>query len=186
MLVGKATVAAPSDTQILGELESAVRRFGKGAHLSVLDIRSRQKVFSYRDSDQVKPASVLKLLTSSVALRRLGAHHQFETYFFTDQSGVKNGKIEHLYVKGGGDPSLTIEDLWIVVRSLRRRGVRPIGSIWLDDTYFEHIKPAVGQRAYETGTSALSFNHNSIEFEVCPSINGAPAAISYNPLEMGV
>jgi D-alanyl-D-alanine carboxypeptidase/D-alanyl-D-alanine-endopeptidase (penicillin-binding protein 4) len=51
---------------------------------------------------------------------------------------------------------------------------------------FASAERRVGQRAYETGASALAFNFNSIGFEVCPSVVGRDALISVNPWEVPV
>src|SRR5690606_13973018 len=44
----------------------------------------------------------------------------------------------------------------------------------------------VGQRAYETGNSALALSFNSIGFDVCPSQPGFSARVITDPWEAGV
>ena len=45
-----------------------------------------------------------------------------------------------LYVRGGGDPHLVIEDLWLLVNRLRGFGIRDIrGDLVLDKTLFEPL-----------------------------------------------
>ena len=46
--------------------------------------------------------------------------------------------------------------------------------------------PPRGQRAYETGAAAMSFNHNTIGFEICPAAPGQAAIVSPSPLEANV
>ena len=50
-----------------------------------------------------------------------------------------------LYVRGGGDPKLVIEDLWLLVNRLRGFGIREIrGDVVLDKTFFEPIAARSG------------------------------------------
>lgn len=85
----------------------------------------------------VNPASTMKLVTSYAALEMLGPTYQWKTEFYTDgnlSGGILNGNI---YLKGGGDPKLNMEKLWLLLRDLRANGVQQItGDLVLDRTYF--------------------------------------------------
>jgi D-alanyl-D-alanine carboxypeptidase/D-alanyl-D-alanine-endopeptidase (penicillin-binding protein 4) len=85
----------------------------------------------------VNPASTMKLVTTYAALELLGPNYQWKTEFYTDgklDSGILNGNI---YLKGGGDPKLNLEKLWLLMRDLRNNGVRQItGDLVLDRSYF--------------------------------------------------
>ena len=85
----------------------------------------------------VNPASTMKLLTTFAALELLGPTYQWKTEFYSDgqlQDGVLNG---NLYLKGGGDPKLNMEKLWLMLRDLRANGVyRVTGDLVLDRSYF--------------------------------------------------
>ncbi|WP_226506551.1 D-alanyl-D-alanine carboxypeptidase/D-alanyl-D-alanine-endopeptidase [Pseudomonas sp. MWU16-30317] len=85
----------------------------------------------------VNPASTMKLVTTYAALELLGPNYQWKTEFYTDgklDSGILNG---NLYLKGGGDPKLNLEKLWLLMRDLRNNGVRQItGDLVLDRSYF--------------------------------------------------
>ncbi|WP_375738375.1 D-alanyl-D-alanine carboxypeptidase/D-alanyl-D-alanine-endopeptidase [Pseudomonas boanensis] len=87
----------------------------------------------------VNPASTMKLITTYAALELLGPTHQWRTEFYTDGSvrdGVLNG---NLYLKGGGDPKLNMEKLWLLMRDLRANGVLKItGDLVLDRSHFVH------------------------------------------------
>ncbi len=93
---------------------------------------------SYMNADlQINPASTMKLVTTYAALELLGPAFQWKTEFFTDgtlRDGVLNG---NLYLKGGGDPKLNMERLWLLLRDLRANGVRHIsGDLILDRSHF--------------------------------------------------
>jgi len=93
---------------------------------------------SYLNADRpVNPASTMKLVTTYAALELLGPTHQWKTAFYSDgplRDGVLQG---NLYLKGGGDPKLTMERLWLLLRDLRHAGVRQIqGDLVLERSHF--------------------------------------------------
>ncbi len=74
----------------------------------------------------VNPASTMKLITTYAALEMLGPTHQWKTEFFTDGT-LSNGVLRgNLYLKGGGDPKLNMEKLWLLMRDLRANGVQQV------------------------------------------------------------
>ncbi|AXA54828.1 D-alanyl-D-alanine carboxypeptidase/D-alanyl-D-alanine-endopeptidase [Pseudomonas thivervalensis] len=85
----------------------------------------------------VNPASTMKLVTTYAALEMLGPNHQWKTEFYTDgtlSGGILNG---NLYLKGGGDPKLNMEKLWLLMRDLRANGVQQVtGDLVLDRSFF--------------------------------------------------
>jgi len=92
----------------------------------------------------VNPASTMKLVTTYAALEMLGPTYQWKTEFYTDgtlSNGVLNG---NLYLKGGGDPKLNMEKLWLLMRDLRANGVQTVtGDLVLDRSHF--IQPQLPQ-----------------------------------------
>jgi D-alanyl-D-alanine carboxypeptidase/D-alanyl-D-alanine-endopeptidase (penicillin-binding protein 4) len=87
----------------------------------------------------VNPASTMKLITTYAALELLGPTYQWKTEFFTDGT-LRNGVLDgNLYLKGGGDPKLNMEKLWLMMRDLRANGVLKVtGDLVLDRGYFVH------------------------------------------------
>lgn len=85
----------------------------------------------------VNPASTMKLITTYAALEMLGPTYQWRTEFYADgplKDGVLNG---NLYLKGGGDPKLNLEKLWLMMRDLRANGVQKVtGDLVLDRSRF--------------------------------------------------
>lgn len=86
----------------------------------------------------LNPASTMKLVTTYAALELLGPSYQWRTEFLTDGT-LKGGTLEgNLYLKGGGDPKLNMEKLWLLLRDLRANGVQHIkGDLILDRSYFQ-------------------------------------------------
>ncbi len=120
----------------------------------------------------VNPASTMKLVTTYAALELLGPTYQWKTEFFTDgtlRDGVLDG---NLYLKGGGDPKLNLERLWLLMRDLRTNGVRQIrGDLVLDRSHF--VQPAVSvfdddggddNKPFLVGPDSLLVNLKAVRF----------------------
>ncbi|HHX35538.1 MAG TPA: D-alanyl-D-alanine carboxypeptidase/D-alanyl-D-alanine-endopeptidase [Gammaproteobacteria bacterium] len=93
---------------------------------------------AYMNADLlINPASTMKLVTTYAALELLGPAFQWKTEFYTDGT-LKDGVLDgNLYLKGGGDPKLNMERLWLLLRDLRANGVRHVsGDLILDRNHF--------------------------------------------------
>ncbi|MFV0437659.1 MAG: D-alanyl-D-alanine carboxypeptidase/D-alanyl-D-alanine-endopeptidase [Desulfopila sp.] len=118
---------------------------------------------SFHPHDPFIPASTIKLLTAYTAIKELGADYRFTTSFYLDAAGL-------LYIRGGGDPTLTTESLIEVARELKRRGVVRISGYVLDDHLFalEHALPDGSENSanpYDVANSGLAVNFNSIAID---------------------
>jgi len=123
----------------------------------------------------MNPASVMKLVTTYAALELLGPAHVWKTQVFADappRAGVLAG---NLYLRGDGDPLLTEERLWLLLRQLRARGVATIaGDLVVDRSAFRlpaHDPAAFDNeplRAYNAGPDALLANFNSLRLALIP------------------
>ncbi len=146
-------------------------------------------LFDRRASVPFAPASTLKLVVGATALNRLGPQHRFETRFVAedapDAAGALHGDI---WLVGGGDPSLTSDDVRRGVGVLSRTGVRQIdGALAIDDSAF--AGPEQNPRwdpddlgyAFAAGTTALSLDGNTVEFDVTPDANGGSARVTTVP-----
>src|SRR5688572_17504731 len=123
----------------------------------------------------MNPASTMKLVTTYSALHLLGPGFTFRTEVLSEAPLIGEVLRGDLYVRGGGDPKLVIEDLWYLASRLRGFGIREIrGDVLLDKGLFEPIRhdPAefVGEegRAYNVGPDALLVNFKSIAITFVP------------------
>ena len=98
-----------------------------------------------------------------------------------------------LYVRGGGDPKLVIEDLWLLVNRLRGFGIREIrGDVVLDKTFFEPIAHDPAEfdgeegRAYNVGPDALLVNFKSIAITLVPDTVAKVARVVVVPEVAGL
>jgi len=114
------------------------------------------------------PASTSKVVTMIAALKILGEDYRFETTLLTTGEINDNTLRGNIYLRGGGDPTLTTDDLRELVFALQQAGVeRIIGSFIFDDsllTRTDFIDPKISVTApYNPGLSALSVNYNRIQ-----------------------
>jgi serine-type D-Ala-D-Ala carboxypeptidase/endopeptidase (penicillin-binding protein 4) len=145
------------------------------------------------------PASSNKVITTAVALIRLGPDYRFETRVLADGK-IENGVLDgHLIIMGSGDPANSPKfqagDGFATFRSwasiLKQKGIRSIsGSILGDDGAF--TEPGLGFgwewndlcQAYAAPAGALQFNDNILALEILPGAEeGSPASIRTFPLE---
>jgi D-alanyl-D-alanine carboxypeptidase/D-alanyl-D-alanine-endopeptidase (penicillin-binding protein 4) len=118
------------------------------------------------------PASVMKTVTTWSALEYLGPAYTWPTeiYFLGDFDGHKlDGDLG---IKGYGDPQLVVEEVWKLLRALRRMGLTEItGDLVLDDSYFAIDEPDPGAfdgqpyRTYNVMPNALLMNFKAVQFE---------------------
>lgn len=127
------------------------------------------------ENKRMNPASTMKLVTTYSALHLLGPAFTFRTEVYADgplEGGVLRG---NLFVHGGGDPKLVIEDLWLLADRLRGFGIRELrGDVVLDKTIFAPVVHDPAQfdgeegRAYNVGPDALLLNFKSIAITFVP------------------
>jgi serine-type D-Ala-D-Ala carboxypeptidase/endopeptidase (penicillin-binding protein 4) len=75
------------------------------------------------------PASLLKLSTSLVALKKLGANYRFQTsVFIENEAGAKGGPEARLYVKGN-DPTFGDAGANLIANELKKRGIERLSAV---------------------------------------------------------
>ena len=132
----------------------------------VLDKISGQVEYSSNAKELLPPASVLKIVTSTVALDQLGVDFSFSTKIFFKASSDKQS-LASMVILGGGDPTLTTEKIYAVVTSLKKRGIKTIQELGVDNSKFLETRVAAGTRAYQAAPSPIAINYNSEEIVSC-------------------
>jgi serine-type D-Ala-D-Ala carboxypeptidase/endopeptidase (penicillin-binding protein 4) len=149
--------------------------------------------WSANEKKPMNPASTMKLVTTYAALHLLGPAFTFRTEVLAD--GPMAGDVLHgeLYVRGGGDPHLVIENLWQLVTRLRGFGIRDIrGDLVLDKSIFDPLPHDPGQfdgeegRAYNVGPDALLVNFKSIALTLIPDSAARVAHVMVVPEVAGM
>jgi len=141
----------------------------------------------------MNPASTMKLVTTYSALHLLGPAFTFRTEVLSEAPLIGEVLRGDLYVRGGGDPELVVEDLWLLVNRLRGFGIREIrGDVLLDKTLFEPITHDPAEfdgeegRAYNVGPDALLVNFKSIAVTLVPDPVGKVARVVVVPEVAGL
>ncbi len=154
--------------------------------LSLQKVNSDSSRISINSQKQRHPASLIKIVTTLGALEILGPNYYWETLFFTDGKIIDNNLIGNLFIKGKGDPFLTIEDLWKIVYEFRKLGILNIeGQIFIDSTFFQNIvvnKKQTRNRLYEVEPNALMANFKRIDFHIQMK-NKVAEILHFPPLE---
>ncbi len=183
-LVDPATVpvaAPPSDLRAALALVPSLPVFSKSViAFEVVKAGSGEPVFSFGDDRVLMPASTMKLITSAVALRELGAAYRFPTWIKYDGALNAQGLLEgSLYVVGQGDPTMVVERMWRMIADIKAHGVTEVtGDVVFDDTYMAGPGvwiPGWGKRedveagsTYYSALGALSLNYNVATIVVRP------------------
>jgi D-alanyl-D-alanine carboxypeptidase/D-alanyl-D-alanine-endopeptidase (penicillin-binding protein 4) len=165
---------------------------------SLVSIDNNSIIAEYESHKSLVPASVIKTLSTGVALSKLGPDYQYLTNLQYDgdvdpATGILHGNI---YIKGSGDPSLGSDVFGNNVKSvltswttaIKNLGIDSIdGSIIGDGEYFEHQLIPGGwawedmQSSYGIGCSGLAFRENT--FDVNVTCRGKiPQASTYPPI----
>ncbi len=104
------------------------------------------------------PASILKLLTTLTALKKLGSDYRFRTEFYLDSDN-------NLTIKGHGDPLLISETIDRMARHLATL-VPVVRDLVLDDAFFASPVCIPGRgtstEPYDAPNGALCVNFNTV------------------------
>ncbi|MCL2830681.1 MAG: D-alanyl-D-alanine carboxypeptidase/D-alanyl-D-alanine-endopeptidase [Betaproteobacteria bacterium] len=138
-------------------------------------VDSPSPLITHQAQKPMLTASVMKLVTTSAALEILGPAHSWKTGVFVDRP-PKNGHLEgNLYLRGGGDPELTLERVWLLLRELRLAGIESIdGDLVLDQSDYRlpAEDPAAFDneplRPYNLAPEALMLNWNTLSLRLRP------------------
>ena len=160
-----------------------------GVAVYVHEIGAQRPVVAHNANRVVNPASTMKLVTTYAALELLGPAYVWHTEAYGGAplvNGVLNGD---LILKGYGDPKLTLENFWLLLRNLRGRGVREIrGDLVLDRSFFARLPHDAAQfddqptRPYNTGPDALLVNFKAVTVQFIPDAEGRTVRVVVEPL----
>jgi D-alanyl-D-alanine carboxypeptidase/D-alanyl-D-alanine-endopeptidase (penicillin-binding protein 4) len=136
----------------------------------------------------MNPASVMKLLTTYAGLELLGPAYTWKTEIYTDAPPV-NGVISGpLYLKGHGDPKLSLENFWRLTRRLKQAGITDIrGGLVLDGSFFGERRADPGlfdnraHRAYNVGPEALLVHYRVVALRLLPDLEGGNVRVVADP-----
>ena len=139
--------------------------------LVIQPVESTEPILSHRAMQAMNPASVMKLLTSMVALDKLGPAYAWKTDIWAAGDINKGVLTGDLIIKAYGDPTLTLERIWLLQRALKAQGIEAIhGNLVLDTAYFQLPQLDAGAldgeplAIYNALPAALLANYNASVF----------------------
>jgi serine-type D-Ala-D-Ala carboxypeptidase/endopeptidase (penicillin-binding protein 4) len=156
----------------------------------VQDVDAPQPIVSHLASEPRSPASVMKVVTTWSALEILGPAYVWPTEVYL-LGGFDGKKLDgNLAIKGYGDPYLVVEELWKMLRALRRAGLEDIGGdLVLDDSWFDTSgEPEPGAfdgqpyRTYNVVPSALLMNFKAVQFQFRADLGSARVNVTTDPV----
>lgn len=158
-------------------IHDIVEQAGKKAAtgIKVISLKTNKCIYE-KDADTLFiPASNTKLLTAGAAYHLLGADFCFQTELSTDRQ-LSSNRINNLYIKGSGDPSLTTKDLESLVHQLKKDHIREIkGDIILDASIFDDVPLAPGESKGDgpifdkSPVAGFTVNHSCVTVRVKPA-----------------
>jgi D-alanyl-D-alanine carboxypeptidase/D-alanyl-D-alanine-endopeptidase (penicillin-binding protein 4) len=167
------------------------------AKIGVLAVESDtgKAIYSRGEKTPLNAASNVKIVTTAAALSLLGPEYRWRTTLSvaappTGAALGPGGEINgDLVLHGGGDPTLTVEDLAAMVADLMALGVHKVhGALVVDDGFFDAstVGPAYDQKTESTASrapsSAASLSFNVVSVTVIPAaVAGAPARVTVEP-----
>ena len=174
-----AAAAQDGTTRLPQPVAQALKQAGipeSSVGIYVQEVTAQRPLLASGEERVLNPASTIKLVTTFAALEQLGPAYRWTTEIYT--TGILQGDVldGNLIIKGYGDPRLTLENFWLMLRSLRARGVREIrGDLVLDRSYFAVAKnsdPASFDneptRPYNTPPDALLVNFKAVRLQFVP------------------
>lgn len=143
--------------------------------VSALVLRGDRTILSHLADRPVQPASTMKLVTTLVALERLGPVFRGRTELRS--AGVLDGDTlkGDLYLRGGADADLSTETLDGMLRTLRDQGIRRIdGRLVIDRQLFNPARFDTGpgqfdeapEAYYNVSPDAALINKNMLQLDM--------------------
>lgn len=166
---------------IMGELlDDEIFVEGEAA-VVIYDLTAGKKVFGHRSGKMMRPASVMKVLTSVAALDTLGAGHVVSTTLskIDGEGGYK------LYVKGEMDPLFSERDIIGLAASVPSGTV--VDTLFADCSFCDSLYWGPGwswddtPSAYQPYLSPLMLCGGTVRVVVSPSSEGESPEIACTP-----
>ena len=183
--------SAIASAALPGPVEVAMRVSGLPAEstaIVVQEVNAAQPLIAVNAERGLLTASVIKVLTTYAGLELLGPAYAWSTEVHATGT-VRDGTLEgDLIVRGMGDPKITLESFWLLLRSVRARGIREVrGDLVLDRSYFvtEEVDPGRFDndptQPYNTLPDALLVNHKAVRISLAPDLESRRVRITAEP-----
>lgn len=155
---------------------------------AVVDLASGDELAAHDADKGMNLASNTKLLTSIAALSTLGSGFRWKTTVLAEPPDAEGTITGDLYLRGRGDPLLSVPALEALAADVAARGVRTIeGRLVLDTGYFDAVsmpphfdEQPKEQAAFRAMISSLGVARGGVTITVVAEPGGA-ARITLDP-----
>jgi len=138
--------------------------------IQVEDLTTNKTLYKKNEKLLLRPASNMKVITSSSGLLFLGPDYEFETELYYDGYVSSDTLYGNLFVVGGCDPDFVTQDLYTFVDAIRSLNVSVInGNIYADVSFKDSLYWGKGWMWDDDPSSdapylsALNINDNCVE-----------------------
>lgn len=151
------------------------------ASVMVYDLDDDTLLYAHRPDKLVRPASVQKIVTSVVAIDKLGGNYTIDTELFIKDNGV----CRNLYVKGRMDPLFGVDDM-VHMASLMPDG-SVVDTLFADCSFMDSLYWGSGwiwddnPYGFQPYLSPLMVCGGAVEVVVSPSSKGASPHYTVTP-----
>lgn len=180
-----ASIKSDAVEAAIDKLESEAKTWGGSIAVAIIEIDSGKTIAVRHEHTPKNPASNAKVFTAFAALKRLGAAHRYKTGLYGKLDG---DRVPDLVLRGEGDPSLEAGHLWTMTRELLTAGVKRVGTVFVDQSYFDDkfVPPAFEEQPHEWApfrapVSAVALDENTFTMSVRPGAKGKDAMIRIDP-----
>lgn len=157
--------------------------------IAITDLVTGDEVFALHADTGMNLASNAKLLTAIAALGTLGNGFRWRTSVFVDPVDEAGTVAGDIYLRGRGDPMLTVGQLEELADELLARGIRRIeGRLVLDATYFDgdveppHFAEQPKERAgFRAPVASLGVARSAATLKIVAEPGGAAATVTLEP-----
>jgi D-alanyl-D-alanine carboxypeptidase/D-alanyl-D-alanine-endopeptidase (penicillin-binding protein 4) len=148
---------------LVSETRRALAGVKVGVHVATSD---GTVLFASGDTVGLNTASNTKIVTAAAALARLGPAFQFTTSVWVEGLSSDGTAARMLYLKGGADPLLGLEDVRRLARKVRVAGITKIGRVVVDDSYFDddELPPHYDEQPDETASFRAAVSAAGLAF----------------------
>ncbi|RAJ43533.1 D-alanyl-D-alanine carboxypeptidase/D-alanyl-D-alanine-endopeptidase (penicillin-binding protein 4) [Kitasatospora sp. SolWspMP-SS2h] len=191
---------APADATLAADLDALLsdsRLANAQTGVEVLDAATGQVLYARQPQALLTPASTLKTVTSTAALDLLGADYRFTTEVRTTGSRYGSKVVGDLVLRGGGDPTLLVQDLDDLAAQVAASGITTVtGRVLADGTRYDSTPLGPGWAwddepySYSPQISGLTVANDpeylmdTVQVTVAPgAAAGQAAQVTLNPAE---
>ncbi|MEV4555820.1 D-alanyl-D-alanine carboxypeptidase/D-alanyl-D-alanine-endopeptidase [Kitasatospora sp. NPDC049285] len=189
----------PVDAALTADLDALLgdaRLANAQAGVEVLDAQSGQVLYARQPGALLTPASTMKTVTSTAALELLGTDYRFSTEVRSTGTTYGGTLVGDLVLRGGGDPSLLVQDLDDLAAKVAASGVTTVtGRVLADGSRYDRTPLGPGwawddeQYSYSPQISGLTvagdaeYTMDTVQVTVTPGAAGENAKVALVPAE---